>query len=350
MTAEWEDNDKIQQNAGSDLDDDLLDTGTVNIGEHRHRNVNDYPADLSDISSEHLHQLHLLDAEDDSALRDIADNEDLLHFAWSSDPQVFTGTREDFHGPSGPTFLVEGATPLDIFEKIWDEAIIEHIIKETNRYAFQLFSQTNLTPQSRIRRWTDITRDELWAFFGIIMLHSFVPNPVEKEYWYPLLPDLQIGNFKNRMSFRRFCLIKKCLHFVDNTSIAEPSTREQKKLTKIQPILNHLNDKFSSLYLPEQNIAIDESLLLWKGRLSFSQLIANKAARVGVKSYELCESRTGYLWKMEVYAGKSCDPSESVDPQRGTNEPEGATSQIVYRLVRPLLDKGKFFFTDGQLL
>ncbi|XP_028158539.1 uncharacterized protein LOC114351494 [Ostrinia furnacalis] len=96
MTAEWEDNDMIQQNAGSDLDDDLLDTGTVNIGEHRHRNVNDYPADLSDISSEHLHQLHLLDAEDDSALRDIADNEDLLHFAWSSDPQVFTGYKPTF--------------------------------------------------------------------------------------------------------------------------------------------------------------------------------------------------------------------------------------------------------------
>ncbi|XP_028178278.1 piggyBac transposable element-derived protein 4-like isoform X2 [Ostrinia furnacalis] len=338
---------ECQNNTGSDVDDDLLDTGTVDIDEGRCRNVNDYPADLFDISPEHLHQLHHLDAEDDSALRAMAGNEDLMHFAWSSDPKVFTGAREDFHGPSGPTFPVESVTPLDIFERIWDEAIIEHIIKETNRYAFQLFSQTNLTQQSRMRRWTDVTRDELWTFFGIIMLHSFVPNPVEKEYWYPLLPDLQIGNIKNRMSFRRFLLIKKCLHFVDNTSITEQSTGEQKKLKKIQPILNHLNDKFSSLYLPEQNIAIDESLLLWKGRLSFSQLIATKAAQVGIKSYELCESRTGYLWKMEVYAGKSHDVSESVDPERGLNEPEGATSQIVYRLVRPLLDKGYTLVMDN---
>ncbi|XP_063835394.1 piggyBac transposable element-derived protein 4-like [Ostrinia nubilalis] len=341
MTFEW------QNNTGSDVDDDLLDTGTVDIDEGRCRNVNDYPADLFDISPEHLHQLHHLDAEDDSALRAMAGNEDLMHFAWSSDPKVFTGAREDFHGPSGPTFPVESVTPLDIFERIWDEAIIEHIIKETNRYAFQLFSRTNLTQQSRMRRWTDVTRDELWTFFGIIMLHSFVPNPVEKEYWYPLLPDLQIGNIKNRMSFRRFLLIKKCLHFVDNTSITEHSTGEQKKLKKIQPILNHLNDKFSSLYLPEQNIAIDESLLLWKGKLSFSQLIATKAAQVGIKSYELCESRTGYLWKMEVYAGKRHDVSESVEPERGLNEPEGATSQIVYRLVRPLLDKGYTLVMDN---
>ncbi|KAF9408389.1 hypothetical protein HW555_011926, partial [Spodoptera exigua] len=90
-------------------------------------------------------------------------------------------------------------------------------------------------------------------------------------------------------------LPKRCLHFVDNVLCARGIPT---KLTKIQPIIDHLNTKFSSLYLPEQEIAIDESLMLWKGRLSFSQLIATKAAQVGIKSYELCESKMGYLWQM----------------------------------------------------
>lgn len=35
--------------------------------------------------------------------------------------------------------------------------------------------------------------------------------------------------------------------------------------------------------------------------MSFAQKIATKAAQVGVKTYELCESSTGYLWKYFVY-------------------------------------------------
>ncbi|CAH2039920.1 unnamed protein product, partial [Iphiclides podalirius] len=53
-----------------------------------------------------------------------------------------------------------------------------------------------------------------------------------------------------------------------------------------------------------QEIAIDESLLKWHGRLSFSQKIKSKAAQIGVKTYELCESSSGYLWRFFVYAGK----------------------------------------------
>jgi hypothetical protein len=40
------------------------------------------------------------------------------------------------------------------------------------------------------------------------------------------------------------------------------------------------------LYIPDQNIAIDQSLTLWKGRLSFQQYIPLKSSKFGVKSYE----------------------------------------------------------------
>ncbi|CAG4992856.1 unnamed protein product [Colias eurytheme] len=113
---------------------------------------------------------------------------------------------------------------------------------------------------------------------------------------------------------------------------------------------------FSSLYLPRQEIAIDESLLKWPGRLSFAQKIATKAARVGVKSYELCESETGYLWRFFIITGKKdghtndltdrqidlTDESRDMPPL-----PTNATARIVHDLVKPLYNLGHTLVMDN---
>jgi len=44
-----------------------------------------------------------------------------------------------------------------------------------------------------------------------------------------------------------------------------------------------------------RDISVDESLMLWKGQLGFRQYIPIKRARFGIKSYELCESGSGYI-------------------------------------------------------
>ena len=46
-----------------------------------------------------------------------------------------------------------------------------------------------------------------------------------------------------------------------------------------------------------ENIAVDESLTLWKGRLGIKTYLPLKFAKFGIKSYEVCESSTGYLWQ-----------------------------------------------------
>jgi len=76
-------------------------------------------------------------------------------------------------------------------------------------------------------------------------------------------------------------------------------------LFKIYPVICHLNIKFQTLYLPNQNIASDESLTLWKGCLSIRQYLPLKASKFRIKIFELRESRTGYLWCFLVYTGKN---------------------------------------------
>ena len=65
-------------------------------------------------------------------------------------------------------------------------------------------------------------------------------------------------------------------------------------------------DKFKSVYTLDKHIAIDEELLLWKGRLGFKQYIRNKRARFGIKMFSVCEV-SGYLWNSFVYVGKNAN-------------------------------------------
>jgi len=113
------------------------------------------------------------------------------------------------------------------------------------------------------------------------------------------------------------------------------------RVFKIYPVLSHLNTKFQSLCLPGQNIAIDESLTLWRGRLSFRQYIPLKSSKSGIKSHELCEPSSGYLWSFIIYADK-----DTVFQTAFISGDTNKTATIVLSLVEPLLKKGCKLWMD----
>jgi hypothetical protein len=92
--------------------------------------------------------------------------------------------------------------------------------------------------------------------------------------------------FLELFSERRFHLLLKFLHFVDNESYDE-ETCCSKRLDKLKSILDHINAKFRSVYTPECDVSVDESLMMLKGRLSWKVYIPSKCARFGIKLFEL---------------------------------------------------------------
>jgi hypothetical protein len=62
----------------------------------------------------------------------------------------------------------------------------------------------------------------------------------------------------------RFLQILSALHFNDNDT-----ADKNNKLYKLSPVLDFLQQRFRSIFRPFQDLCIDESLVLWKGRLSF---------------------------------------------------------------------------------
>lgn len=85
---------------------------------------------------------------------------------------------------SGPTFDHSGMSPLQVFEEIWDTNIIDLMVTETNRYAHNLKSKRSERLMSRMKRWKDVNREEMWQFLTILLLQSVVVvvNNVEREY------------------------------------------------------------------------------------------------------------------------------------------------------------------------
>ncbi|XP_071996640.1 piggyBac transposable element-derived protein 4-like [Engystomops pustulosus] len=140
----------------------------------------------------------------------------------------------------------------------------------------------------------------------------------------------------------RFEVLMRFLHFNDNHQAPLSSDPGRDRLFKIRPLLTFLEESFKSAYIPEKNVAVDESLMSYKGRLSFRQFIPSKRAKYGIKVYKLCESGTGYTFAFRVYEGKDRD----INPP-GCPSDIGCSGKIVWDLMRPLLNKGYHLYTNN---
>lgn len=110
-----------------------------------------------------------------------------------------------------------------------------------------------------------------------------------KEYWTTSFL-LSTPAFGNIISQDRFLLLLRLLHFNDNLNQIKGD-----RLHKVRPIIESLKKKFKTIFKPNQKLYIDESIVEWKGRLSFKQYIPSKRHRFGIKMFILCDCASGYL-------------------------------------------------------
>ena len=92
-------------------------------------------------------------------------------------------------------------------------------------------------------------------------------------------------------------------HFADNSS---PSTSRLAKLDfKISKTSNcecKLIHNFQTVYPWESELVVDETMVLFHGRVKFCQYIPGKSHIYGYKFFKLC-TVDGYTWKFEAYCG-----------------------------------------------
>lgn len=178
-----------------------------------------------------------------------------------------------------------------------------------------------------------MTADDTYVMLGIMMLMGIVQKLTIKSYF---ISDLFIETpiFGQTVNQDCFELIMKFLHFVDNST--HSTYTSPSGFSKILSIVENFNQCFQSAYLPGENTSIGESLLLWKGRLSFKQCLPLKASKFGIKTFELCDSLTGCVWTFFMYTGAGSNISPTII--NITDNLKNA--KIVVSLMEPLLKKG----------
>lgn len=162
---------------------------------------------------------------------------------------------------------------------------------------------------------------------------GIIKKPKLSMYW-TTDEILQTPFFSNCMKYDRYRLILSLLHFQSDLDDSSDI------LIKIRPVLEHLVEKFQTTYRPGEKISIDESLLLWKGRLKFKQFNRNKRARFGIKLYQTCESRTSYSYNIQIYSGKNRDDTY-VDKRIGIS------GKVVKLLLADFHEQGRTLYIDN---
>jgi hypothetical protein len=225
-------------------------------------------------------------------------------------------------------FEIGGNKPSDYFRAFFDDELMQTIVDETNKYQ----QQNAASNVGKTAAWYNTTVEELYVFFATTILMGLNQKNRIKDYWSTdkLITTPIFGELFTR---DRYLSILRYLHFADN------NIEEEGKLRKIQPIVEYLRNKFEMAVIPWENLCIDESLMLWKGRLSFKQYIPSKRHRFGVKLFMLCDCDTKFILNFVVYIGAETE----ID-----NHPDvGMAGSVVLTLMKNYLKKSHTLFVDN---
>ncbi|XP_065681354.1 piggyBac transposable element-derived protein 4-like [Hydra vulgaris] len=197
----------------------------------------------------------------------------------------------------------------------------------------------NKASNEYVGNWEPVTVLEIKKYLALVLLMGIIYKPDIHMYW-STSEFFSTPIFSKNMSRTRFQLILKFLHFNNNNDPNYDVNDENRdRLHKVRPLIELIRDRCKKVFCPGQNLSVDESLVLFKGRLHFKQYIRTKRARFDIKLYELTTS-SGITLDFLVYCGKGMFYEDG-------NEDMPSTERIPAALMEPFLDKGHILFTDN---
>lgn len=257
------------------------------------------------------------------------------------DDDIFKWTKADFH-PTIHDFknedsgckidgLGDSPSPLEIFEHFLPTDFVEEIVNQTNNYYQYVI---NKNPASALKNYRPTDVNEMYTFFGVCLLMPLTKKHRLQDYWTKEF-IIETPIFGQVMSRDRYFQILRFLHFCDNDNIDKND-----RLYKIRCVVDHYKNSFKNSLYPFQNLVIDESLMLFKGRISFRQYIPSKRHRFGIKFFVLVDCETGYILDYIIYTGSATEIRE-------IDEKFGKSGNIVLTLTENYWNKGHRLYTDN---
>lgn len=263
----------------------------------------------------------------------VGEKEKKGHPGWKICKENFSNPnlKVPFHDVPGPQRAASGLhSPLEYLKLFFTMEIFQMIVDQTNLY----YQQSQATKKSKLP-WTDVSMEEIMTFLGIVIAMGISNLPEIYDYW-STEPLMCMPWYSTIFSRNRFSQINRYLHLVDNTTRPQQGTTGN-KLFKLGKLPENLIAKFKRLYIPSQNLSVDEQMIGTKSRISFIQYMPKKPKKFGIKLWVLCESLSGYCLQFQIYTGKC---------ETGATE-HGLAYRVVFDLLEDYLDKGYHLYLDN---
>jgi Transposase IS4 len=94
------------------------------------------------------------------------------------------------------------------------------------------------------------------------------------------------------------------------------------------------------LFIPGQQLSLDETLIRAFGRIKFKVCIVTKAAQYRIKMYVITDAVTAYVLKVVIYTGKSTYNATSDQQEKKK------MVQVVEQLVEPFVGTYRTIYVD----
>lgn len=240
-------------------------------------------------------------------------------YKWSGEAPQSSGRTPRrniiLHPPGNKGSAKEISSPLDAWSLFFDDDTLGRILFYTNaeiklqreKYKSDRNNYDSDASPTQVRpSYTrDATVTELKALIGLYYLSGVLKmNSVTVKELFD--KDTGVPYFRATMSGSRFEFLTNCLRFDDKNTREE--RREADRLAPIRELFDDIVKKSTSFYTPSDCCTIDEQLLAFRGRCQFRMYIPNKPDKYGIKIILMCDSKTFYMLKAEVYLGKNSTP------------------------------------------
>ena len=169
-------------------------------------------------------------------------------------PEPYKGKKEVKIGEPGTTITVGEA-----FSAVFPKKFFELVKEQTNLYASQSQRSEGRTG------WKTMTMADVRRFLAMLFHMALVHKPSMRHYFStnPVL-DSSFTRILG-LSRDRFFDMLKYVHLNNNALAKKKGDKEYDPLFKVRPLYDMLVENFQSLYVPSENLTVDEGIVPYRG-------------------------------------------------------------------------------------
>lgn len=319
------------RNVNSDNVDNIIEAVVAGAGE-RNNFFNLVYDPIDDIIESVVHGAGEMPSEND---RDLIGKD--LSTVWMKNPYVRPNNRtraENIvkHLPGPINKAKHAKTPIECFNLMIDDQIVEIIVENTNIFINNISDKYN-----RKRDCLPTDKIEIKSFFGLLILAGATRDGHRNliDLWGRDGFGMEV--FYSTMSLRRFTFLLRTIRFDNILDRAE--RRATDKLAPFREVFEIFNNNCNDNYSLSEFTTIDEQLVAFRGRCSFRQFMKNKPAKYGLKIFTLTDAKMFYVKAMEIYVGNQ--------PENSLYQRSNKPFDVVMRLVKSILGSGRNITADN---